>query len=217
MKANHVKVDCSTCGARDEYCRMYLHGSRCSRYRRKRRKSALPMVTALVITMLIFLCVMLVLTGCSAQPQAKAIEPVPALQVNDKVATKAQCNPASEQESKMEEEQAEVAELDAMTYEEPQPQASYECAAQDGMLTQQGGVNWYNGKKETYYSSNVLYHYMTPEWNCGSDGVWRDSDGYVILASSDMEYGTVHETSLGAGRVYDTGCPEGVVDVYVSW
>lgn len=30
-------------------------------------------------------------------------------------------------------------------------------------ITSFGGVYYYNGRKETYYSSNVLYHYRTPE------------------------------------------------------
>lgn len=84
-------------------------------------------------------------------------------------------------------------------------------------LTKSSGVNWYNGWKETYYSSRVLYHYMTPQWTVGSDGVYRDSDGYVIVASSSEPYGTITDTSFGMGKVYDTGCDLGVHDIYVNW
>ena len=84
-------------------------------------------------------------------------------------------------------------------------------------LTKSSGVNWYNGWKETYYSSRVLYHYMTPQWTAGSDGVYRDSDGYVIVASSSEPYGTIIDTSFGTGKVYDTGCDLGVHDIYVNW
>lgn len=84
-------------------------------------------------------------------------------------------------------------------------------------LTKSSGVNWHNGWKETYYSSRVLYHYMTPQWTVGSDGVYRDSDGYVIVASSSEPYGTITDTSFGMGKVYDTGCDLGVHDIYVNW
>jgi hypothetical protein len=93
----------------------------------------------------------------------------------------------------------------------------YEYETSGTQLTKDGGVNYYNGRIETWYSSNILYHYMTPEWNVGADGVYRDDDGYVIIASSDYGYGTVLETSFGASKVYDTGCASGVVDVYVNW
>lgn len=32
-----------------------------------------------------------------------------------------------------------------------------------GGLTMQSGVNYYDGRTETYYSSNVAYHYRTSE------------------------------------------------------
>lgn len=84
-------------------------------------------------------------------------------------------------------------------------------------LTPESGVNYFNGNRETYYSSNVLYHYRTPEWTAGADGVYRDSDGYVVVASSDLAQGSVLDTSFGAAKVYDTGCASGTVDVYVNW
>lgn len=86
-------------------------------------------------------------------------------------------------------------------------------------LTPESGVNYYNGRTETYYSSNVLYHYMTPEWTVGDDGVYRDADGYVVVAAneSDYAYGDVIDTSFGEAKVYDTGCDSGVTDVYVNW
>ena len=58
---------------------------------------------------------------------------------------------------------------------------------------------------------------MTPQWTVGSDGVYRDSDGYVIVASSSEPYGTITDTSFGMGKVYDTGCDLGVHDIYVNW
>lgn len=86
-------------------------------------------------------------------------------------------------------------------------------------LTASSGVNYYNGRKETYYSSNVLYHYRTPEWTAGDDGVYRDSDGYVVVAANCKEYseGDIIESSFGPAKVYDSGCDYGTTDVYVNW
>lgn len=84
-------------------------------------------------------------------------------------------------------------------------------------LTKSAGVNYYNGRRETWYSSSVLYHYKTGEWTLGSDGVYRDSDGYIIVASSDLAYGSTVDTSLGAGKVYDSGCAAGTSDIYTAW
>lgn len=132
---------------------------------------------------------------------------------------------AEEVQEIAEEEQDGVSEPEIV--EEPEPETDCEpvnegkseehSSSGQGKLTKSGGVNYYNGNKETWYSSRVLYHYMTPEWNCGDDGVWRDSDGYVIVASSDLPYGSTIDTSLGMGKVYDSGCASGVVDIYVNW
>lgn len=84
-------------------------------------------------------------------------------------------------------------------------------------LTPQSGVNYFDGRTETYYSSNVLYHDMTPEWSAGEDGVYRDSDGYVVVAASDIPYGEEVGTSFGPGKVYDSGCNAGITDIYVNW
>lgn len=84
-------------------------------------------------------------------------------------------------------------------------------------LTKSSGVNYYKGWKETYYSSRVLYHYRTREWTVDSNGVYRDSKGYVVVASSSEPQGTITDTSFGPGKVYDTGCAKGVHDIYVNW
>lgn len=79
------------------------------------------------------------------------------------------------------------------------------------------GVIYQNGIRYTYYSSNVLYHYRTPEWNAGSDGIYRDSDGYIVVASSDHSQGSVVSTPFGAGKVYDSGCASGTIDIYTNF
>lgn len=87
-------------------------------------------------------------------------------------------------------------------------------------LTKSGGVYYYNGRKETWYSQRVLPgggldipgRHVNAE-----DGTVRDEDGYICVAASDLPKGTVVETSLGTGKVYDTGCAPGTTDIYVDW
>lgn len=95
-------------------------------------------------------------------------------------------------------------------YYDPQPSV--------GSDFQSDGV-WNDGQHRfTWYSSNVLYHYQTSEWTAGEDGIYRDADGYVVVASSDYSNGTVVEdTPFGPAKVYDSGCASGTLDVYVNW
>lgn len=84
-------------------------------------------------------------------------------------------------------------------------------------LTQQSGVNYYGGRTETYYSSNVLYHYRTPEWTVDEEGFYRTNEGYYVVAASDMNQGTTFEGSKGTCIVLDSGCSAGTTDYYVAW
>lgn len=88
-----------------------------------------------------------------------------------------------------------------------------------GVLTMEGGVNYYNGRRETWYSQRVLPGggLDIPGRHVAEDGTVRDEDGLICVAASDLEYGTLVETSLGLGKVYDCGCPEGTTDIYVDW
>lgn len=84
-------------------------------------------------------------------------------------------------------------------------------------LTQSSGVNYHGGRRETYYSSRVLYHYRTPEWTVDSEGFYRTAEGYYVVAASDMAQGTVFQGSKGMCQVLDSGCAAGTTDYYVSW
>lgn len=92
----------------------------------------------------------------------------------------------------------------------------YECP-----LTRQAGVVYYGGHKETYYSENVLPGpgLDIPDRHHGDDGTIRDADGYICVATdySFLPYGSIIVTSLGPGKVYDTGCAWGTVDIYTCW
>lgn len=86
-----------------------------------------------------------------------------------------------------------------------------------GGLTQSGGVYNYGGRRETYYSSRVLYHYRTPEWTADAEGFYRDANGYYVVAASDLPQGTVFQGSKGMCKVYDSGAPANTTDYYVNF
>lgn len=105
------------------------------------------------------------------------------------------------------------------SYTPPTKPAPTYTAPSSGTGNFQSDGVWYdNNYRYTWYSSNAAYHYRTPEWSAGSDGIYRDSEGYVVVASSDYAQGTVIEdTPFGAAKVYDTGCASGTLDVYTNY
>lgn len=94
------------------------------------------------------------------------------------------------------------------------------ASGSSGVLTKSGGVNYFNNRRETWYSQKVLPGggLRIPGRHVNaSDGTVRDGDGYICVAASDLPKGSVVQTSLGAGKVYDTGCAAGTTDIYVNW
>lgn len=101
---------------------------------------------------------------------------------------------------------------------EEEQKATEEAAAQQSANGfKSAGVINYGGYRYTWYSSNELYHYMTPQWTAGSDGLYRDSNGYIIVASSTHSQGTIVDTPFGTGIVRDSGCAPGTIDVYTNF
>ena len=136
-----------------------------------------------------------------------------------------------EEERKAAEEARRKAEAEAKAKKEAQEAAAqagkrpasggnkYDMPSGDGVLTKEKGVNYYKGHRETYYSQKVLPGggLNIPGRHVASDGTIRDKDNYICVASSDYPKGTVVETSLGPGKVYDTGCAKGTIDLYTDW
>ena len=119
---------------------------------------------------------------------------------------------ANTHESEPEAPQDEVYTEEVTYYEE----AYYEpYSGSDGFMFE--GVRDFNGRTETWYSSNQAYHYRTSEWTVDDEGYYRDSEGRYIVAASDVPEGTEIETSKGTGIVSDSGCDDGVTDFYVAW
>ena len=82
-----------------------------------------------------------------------------------------------------------------------------------------GNIHW-NGWNWTYYSEKVLLGggLDIPGRHNDENGYVCDENGYICLSSSSLSRGTVIDTPFGKrGKVYDTGCPPDVVDVYVNW
>ena len=97
------------------------------------------------------------------------------------------------------------------------PVASYSSSG--GRLTPSGGV--FNGPsgKETYYSQRVLPGggLNIPGRHVAGDGTVRDANGYIVIASDVLSKGSITQTSLGTGKVYDTGVGHAGVDIYTDW
>ena len=83
------------------------------------------------------------------------------------------------------------------------------------------GVVEENGTKYTWYSQRVLPGGGLDELNSNGrhveGGFVMDGDGYIAVASSDHQIGTVVDTPFGEAKVYDTGCESGTVDVYTNF
>jgi hypothetical protein len=102
--------------------------------------------------------------------------------------------------------------------EEPADVVTQDQEYSDGTgLTQESGVNYYDGRTETYYSSNALYHQDTDQWTVDDEGFYRTDEGYYVVAASDMPQGTTFEGSKGTCIVLDSGCEEGVTDYYTNF
>lgn len=97
------------------------------------------------------------------------------------------------------------------------PVASYSSSG--GRLTPSGGVFHGPSGKETYYSQKVLPGggLNIPGRHVAADGTIRDADGYIVIASDILPKGSITETSLGTGKVYDTGVGHAGVDIYTNW
>lgn len=87
-----------------------------------------------------------------------------------------------------------------------------------GVLTKSKGVNYFNGHRETWYSQKVLpgKGLKIPGRHVDNRGLVCDGNGYICVASSDYPKGTIVETSLGTGKVYDSGCASGTIDIYCN-
>ncbi len=95
---------------------------------------------------------------------------------------------------------------------------SYEMPSGSGILTWSGGVNYFDGHMETWYTMREWTGDLgIPGMYIGKDGIVRDCDNYICVASDDDPKGTILETSLGTAKVYDCGPGHGIIDIYTDW
>lgn len=134
-------------------------------------------------------------------------------------AREAQANQEEEAQKKAQEEAAKQASASTGNNTSGSSSSNGKYNIPSGGLTPSKGRIWFNGHTETYYSQKVLpgAGLNIPGRHIASDGTIRDKDGYIVLASDDYPKGTVVETSLGAGKVYDSGSGKGNIDLYTDW
>ena len=112
-------------------------------------------------------------------------------------------------------------EIDADGYGWVQLQYSAEYHIREDHLTRSNGSIDVFGHHETWYSTSEGCGQTTavpiPGKHVADDGTIRDEDGYICVASSDLKMYSIVMTSVGPGKVYDTGCSSGTIDVYTNW
>lgn len=106
--------------------------------------------------------------------------------------------------------------------ESPQTSSYQNYSSYNGNFQSAGVVYGDDGTRYTWYSQNVLPGGGLTELNengryVDENGYVRDGDGYIAVASSDHEQGTVLDTPFGAAKVYDSGCDSGTIDVYTDF
>ena len=82
-----------------------------------------------------------------------------------------------------------------------------------------GIINW-GGWCWTFYSQRAMpgEGLIIPGRHVDYNGYVCDENDYICLASSSLDKGTVVDTPFGKmGKVYDCGCLNYILDVYVDW
>lgn len=82
-----------------------------------------------------------------------------------------------------------------------------------------GIINW-GGWCWTFYSQQAMpgEGLIIPGRHVDYNGYVCDENDYICLASSSLDKGTVVDTPFGKmGKVYDCGCLNYILDVYVDW
>ena len=86
-------------------------------------------------------------------------------------------------------------------------------------LTKSKGKVSFNGHFETWYSQRVLpgKGLKIPGRHVTDDGLVRDQNGNICVATTLVGMGQEIATSLGTGVRYDTCSTPNTVDIYTNW
>lgn len=154
--------------------------------------------------------------GQDIEPEQKATAKTTTLFPRVEITTKKRADKTA-QKPKTEENGS----IDANGYGWIQLQYTAEYHIMENHLTKRNGVVYCFGHKETWYSTNEAAGKTTakeiPDKHVADDGTIRDEKGYICVASSDLPFYSIVMTSVGPGKVYDTGCSSGTIDVYTNW
>ena len=182
----------------------------------KRTKNALVGLTgALMATM-----ALIPLFAYAAQPQQGERESKPVLEVSDfRHEEPAEEAPYVEEEPWGDLSYEDCEEVYVYPIYENYPLETVSGGSPDDFRT--AGVIYEDGQRYTWYSENVLPGGGLNELNSNGrhvdeDGLIRDGDGYIAVATDAQEKGAIVDTPFGQGKVYDSGCGD-TIDVYVGW
>ena len=149
------------------------------------------------------------------------IEVVEVMEVSDFLyEEESQLTEATEESEPEEEVESEY--YEEPSYEETYYQESYQSSDYGNSFKSAGVVYGDDGTRYTWYSQRVLPGGGLTELNnngrhVNDEGFVCDGDGYIAISSSDHEQGTIIDTPFGEGKVYDSGCASGTIDVYTDF
>lgn len=140
--------------------------------------------------------------------------------------TETQVQTVATTETQVPETETFITEIASESETETETQTQTEAPASTAVYTpeyfKQAGVLTWGGSKWTWYTQRILpgEGLYIPGRHLDENGYVCDENNYIVCAA-DLSYiprYTVIETPLGKlGKIYDTGCAYGVVDIYVDW
>lgn len=115
------------------------------------------------------------------------------------------------------EEEETDGDTDVSENEDLEPLSALEYTAEEFKMA---GVIYWGDWRWTWYSERVLPGggLVIPGRYTDINGYVCDEDDYICLAATSLSKGTIVDTPFGKqGKVYDSGCAYGTLDVYVNW
>lgn len=164
---------------------------------------------------------LVLLCGCGYTPKSEEIKTEVQTEKETEKKTELKTEKRTERKTEKKTEKQTERKTERHTEQKTEKQTEQKTEKPAGHLTRAGGVFYFNGYKETWYSTNEGCGQATarpiPGKHVDENGIIRDEDGYICVASSDLPFYSVITISLGDAKVYDTGCSSGTIDVYTTW